>query len=257
MSNFQKYAEYYDLLYKDKDYQQESNFVVQLLREHAPQAQNLLELGCGTGRHAEHLIQAGYQVCGIERSPEMLSIARQRQQQLPPDAQAAFSIREGDLRTVRLEQKFDAVLALFHVISYQTLNEDLEAAFTTVQKHLKPDGIFLFDVWYGPAVLTNLPTVRVKRIESETIQVTRIADPVMYPNENLVDVNYHVFIRDKQNETVEELRERHTMRYLFKPETQLFLKNSRLRVIQTKEWMTNQEPSIETWSVYYLSNHNL
>ena len=255
MSNFQKYAEYYDLLYKDKDYQQESNFVVQLLREHAPQAQNLLELGCGTGRHAEHLIQAGYQVCGIERSPEMLSIARQRQQQLSPDAQAAFSIREGDLRTVRLEQKFDAVLALFHVISYQTLNEDLEAAFTTVQKHLKPDGIFLFDVWYGPAVLTNLPTVRVKRIESETIQVTRIADPVMYPNENLVDVNYHVFIRDKQNETVEELKETHTMRYLFKPEIDYLLKHAKLSLHDYAEWITNYQASSDTWGVYFVAKH--
>jgi len=255
MSNFQKYAEYYDLLYKDKDYQQESNFVVQLLREHAPQAQNLLELGCGTGRHAEHLIQAGYQVCGIERSPEMLSIARQRQQQLSPDAQAAFSIREGDLRTLRLGKKFDAVLALFHVISYQTLNEDLQEAFTTAQEHLKPGGIFLFDVWYGPAVLTNLPTVRVKRIENETIQVTRIAEPVMYPNQNCVDVNYHVFIKDKQSEKVDELRETHTMRYLFKPEIDCLIKQAKMSLNNYAEWITNCQASSDTWGVYIVAKH--
>lgn len=253
MSNFQKYAEYYDLLYKDKDYQQESDFVVQLLREHAAQAQNLLELGCGTGRHAEHLIQAGYQVCGIERSPEMLSIARQRQQQLSPDAQAAFSIREGDLRTVRLEQKFDAVLALFHVISYQTLNEDLEAAFTTVQKHLKPDGIFLFDVWYGPAVLSNLPQVRLKRFENSNLHITRIAEPVHYPNENRVDVKYDIFVKLIDQNIYDEIKEVHRMRYLFKPEIDAFLNRSSMKLKQYGEWMSDREIGLDTWGVYFVA----
>jgi hypothetical protein len=128
------------------------------------------------------------------------------------------------------------------------------AIFATVKKHLNPGGIFIFDVWYGPAVLSDRPSVRVKRLENESIQVTRIAEPLMYPNENLVDVNYDVFIADKTNGSVEKLQEKHTMRYLFKPELENYLSNFQLKIIDNKEWLTQKEPSFKTWGVYFIVN---
>jgi hypothetical protein len=65
----------------------------------------------------------------------------------------------------------DAVImsafTIFHVFSYQTTNGDLVAALTTAKEHLNPDGILIFDCWYGPAVLSNKPTIRVKTIEDD------------------------------------------------------------------------------------------
>ena len=151
-----------------------------------------------------------------------------------------------------LNQTFDVVLSLFHVISYQTTNDDLLATFETVKQHLKPGGIFIFDVWYGPAVLTERLTVRIKRLEDEEILVTRIAEPVMHPNENLVDVNYQVFIRDKSSKSVDELQETHRMRYLFKPEIDVILKEFNLAIIENREWMTNLKPGFNTWGVYFV-----
>jgi hypothetical protein len=80
---------------------------------------------------------------------------------------------------------------------------------TTIKSHLKPEGISIFDLWYGPTVLTNPPSVRIKRLENDSIQVTRIAEPVIYPNDNCVDVNYHIFIKDKNTEAIKELKEIH------------------------------------------------
>ena len=94
--------------------------------------------------------------------------------------------------------------------------------------------------------------MRVKRLEDELIQVTRIAEPVMYPNENLVDVNYHVFIKDKTSGTVDELRETHTMRYLFKSEIELLLSELQMQLIESQEWLTNQQPGFNTWGVYFI-----
>ncbi|TFG94431.1 class I SAM-dependent methyltransferase [Candidatus Thorarchaeota archaeon] len=54
-----------------------------------------LELACGTGRISLMLAQAEYEITGIELSPEMLVIARERQQQLPEDAQAGISFIHG------------------------------------------------------------------------------------------------------------------------------------------------------------------
>lgn len=257
MSRFGSYAQYYDLLYQDKDYQQEANFVIRLLQQYVPQARTILEVGCGTGRHAEYLLRAGYQVTGVERSSDMLALCRQRHSQLSPDQQANMTMIEGDLRDFRLEQSFDVVLALFHVISYQSTNEDLQAAFTTVAKHLKPGGIFIFDVWYGPAVLHQKTHLRVKRLKDDRktnhITITRIAEPILYPNDNIVDVNYQILVQDTDNQQYQEFYEVHRMRYLFNPEISIFLKQANLERLAYGEWMTSQPASLNTWGVYFVA----
>ncbi|HEY9709076.1 MAG TPA: class I SAM-dependent methyltransferase [Oculatellaceae cyanobacterium] len=252
MSVFGNYAHYYNLLYLDKDYAREAQFIHQLLQTHAPNTQSILELGCGTGTHAQLLAKQGYEVHGVDLSPEMLQQACDRLSQLPQELAARLSFSQGDIRKIQLDQQFDAIISLFHVISYQTTNEDLQAAFATAKAHLKPGGVFIFDCWYGPAVLSDHPTVRVKRLEDEEISIIRIAEPVMYPNQNLVDVNYQVFIKDKKTSAVEELQETHRMRYLFKPEIDLLLTNYQLEPIEYREWMSNREPGFDTWGVYFI-----
>ena len=139
------------------------------------------------------------------------------------------------------------------MISYQTTNEDLQAAFATARDHLKPGGVFIFDCWYGPAVLSERPSVRIKRLEDEKITVTRIAEPVMYPNESVVDVNYQVFIKEKNSDAIEELQETHRMRYLFQPEINLFLANSDFKLTDSREWMTGSLPGFNTWGVCFIA----
>lgn len=252
MSIFGSYARYYDLLYQDKDYQQEANFILQLLQTHAPQARSLLELGCGTGRHAEHLLQAGYSITGVERSPEMLAICQQRQAHLPSAKQSAITLVESDLRTVRLEQQFDVVLALFHVISYQSSNNDLQAAFATARKHLKPGGRLIFDVWYGPAVLSDRPVPRIKQVTADDCTITRFAQPTLYPNDNWVDVHYYIHIQDHVTQKCESLEETHRMRYLFRPELHWLLRTCNLEIIANGEWLTNQPMGFESWNTYFV-----
>jgi SAM-dependent methyltransferase len=252
VSVFGNYARYYDLLYRDKDYVGEAQFIHRLIQTHAPNAQNILELGCGTGNHAVLLAKEGYQIHGVDFSQEMLQKADSRLSQLPLDLGSKLKFYCGDIRQVRLNQTFDVVISLFHVISYQIANEDLLATFATVKEHLKPGGIFIFDVWYGPAVLSEPPTIRVKRLEDEKIFVTRIAEPVMHPNENLVDVNYQVFIRDKISNIVEELQETHHMRYLFKPEVELLLREFQMQIIAFCEWMSDRKAGFDTWGVCFI-----
>ena len=76
----------------------------------------------------------------------------------------------------------------------------------------------MFDFWYGPAVLSDPPVVRVKRLEDAATRVLRIAEPTMHFNENVAEVAYHVLVTDQASGQMEEIRERHSMRYLFEPE---------------------------------------
>jgi len=254
MNVFADYSEYYDLLYRDKDYGSESDFVVRVIEKHRPRTASILDLGCGTGNHDFLISQKGYEVCGVDLSSGMISRASKKRS-APQAAQLRISFNQGDIRTVRLGRTYDAVISLFHVMSYQTTDSDLQAAIATATQHMKKDGIFIFDCWYGPAVLTDRPSVRVKRLENEHIEVTRIAEPVLHPDRNLVDVNYHVFIKEKSTGSMRELKETHQMRYLFRPEIENMMRRAGLELVCMKAWLTDEEPGFNTWSVYFVGRY--
>ncbi len=245
---FDAYARYYDLLYRDKDYAGEAEYVASHIRKQAPQVKRILELGCGTGAHAEHLARMGYTVHGVDMSESMLARADARKSTLPPEVAARLSFGLGDARTVRTGETYDSVISLFHVMSYQITNADLEAVFETASVHLQPGGLFLFDFWYGPAVLTQLPEARVKRLEDEEIKVTRIAEPELHVNENVVDVNYTVLIEVKATKKVEQVRETHRMRYLFLPELLYFADAEIWTDFKSFGWMKLQELNQDDWA---------
>ena len=248
---FFDYANYYDLLYRDKDYKLETDYVTDLIRTFLPSARTILELGSGTGIHACLLAEKGFKVHGIERSSEMLSQSRAlaKEKNLGSEIVDFYG---GDIRELRLDKRFDIVISLFHVISYQTTNQDVTKAFKMARQHLNPGGLFIFDVWYGPAVLTEKPEVRIKRMEDEKVEVTRFAEPILHPNENLVDVNYHIFIRDRESGHVKELKEAHKMRYFFKTEIELLSYHVDFDLIHTEEWLTRADIDTTTWGVCFV-----
>jgi len=242
MTVFNEYARYYDLLYRDKDYRAEVEYVHGLIQKHAPGARSILNLGCGSGRHDRCLAELGYTVTGVDLSEEMLSAAKGA-------AVGNDSLRymSGDVRTVRLAETYDVVVSLFHVMSYQITNTDLKQAFATARAHLKPGGLFLFDCWYGPGVLSDRPTVRVKKLEDEAVSVIRYAEPVLHPNENVVDVNYRVEITNKQSGKTNGIRETHRMRYLFLPEIMEYLEGAGLQHSFSVRWLDDTAPDDMTW----------
>lgn len=260
MSVFGAYSHYYDLLYKDKDYAGEAAYVRSLIERYHPGARSVLDLGCGTGRHALLLAENGYRITGVDRSSDMLSAVNSQLSSASPElaarlasSGAAPTFVQGDVRSVRTGKKFDVVISLFHVMSYQTSNDDLKAALQTVKAHLSPGGVLIFDCWYGPTVLTERATARTRHLENDRIAVVRDAEPVLHPNQNCVDVNYRLLITDKQSGAVEELRETHTMRYLFSPEVELLLEASGLELRDSVEFMTNKPLGLDTWTAVFVA----
>lgn len=242
MSNsvFNNYSRYYDLLYRDKDYAAEVDYIDRLLKRHGTAGADLLEFGSGTGKHGRLLAQRGYLINGIERSEDMVAQAKQVN---------GFQCQVGDICTVKLGRTFDAVISLFHVISYQVSNEAVQAVFARAAEHLTSDGLFIFDVWYSPAVHAHRPSVRVKRLEGDGIRITRIAEPKIYPNDNRVDVNYQIIAEEQVSGEVEVLSESHPIRHFSLPELDLFAQMSGFERVASEEFLTGNTPSEKTWGV--------
>lgn len=239
-SVFNTYSRYYDLLYYDKDYAAEVEYIDRLLQRHGVTGSELLEFGSGTGKHGRLLAQRGYHVTGIERSADMVALAEQT---------GGFQCQVGDIATVKLGRTFDALLSLFHVISYQVCNEAVQAVFARAAEHLLPGCLFIFDVWYSPAVYAQRPSVRVKRLVGDGLHMTRIAEPQNYPNENRVNVNYQIFAQQQASNKMEILSESHPMRHFSLPELDLFAQMSGFERVGAEEFLTGNTPSEETWGV--------
>lgn len=248
MSQFSDlYSQYYDLLYQDKDYSAEVDYIDKLIKSYLKNPKNLLDMGCGTGKHAELFCEKGFFVYGVDKSENMLKIAENRRK----GKENRLLFIKSNISDLNLEQKFDVVVSLFHVLSYHNFNDDVIQFFKTVKKHLNSNGIFIFDFWYGPAVLTDLPTVRIKRLENENIKVTRIAEPYLNAQKNIVDVNYYLFIEDKKNKSIIETKEIHRMRYFFDTELELILEKLGFKILCKYEWMTNKNPDFNSWNVVW------
>lgn len=250
---FDLYAKYYDLLYKDKDYFGESEYINRLMEKFRPNSKSILDLGCGTGKHDIIFAENGYDVTGVELSENMMRKAKMNQEKNMQYLKLNF-IQE-DIRNLRLNRKFDVIFSLFHVMSYQTTNKDLRMTFATVKEHLKDDGIFIFDFWYGPAVLNERPERRVKVLEDEETRIERFAEPVLKINENTVEVKYEMYVENKIDRTKNEISESHNMRYLFIPEIKMYLNQLNMGVIHYEEWMTGSKLTDKSWSAVVLAGN--
>jgi SAM-dependent methyltransferase len=246
---FGRSARYYDSLYSDKDYAAEADYVDALIQRWAPGARSLLDLGCGTGRHAFEFARRGYTVFGVDRSAEMLVRAREQRARLPPGLGERLVFAHHDIRGLRLDRAFDCVAALFHVVSYQISNEDVLAAFAAAKAHLRENGLFVFDCWYGPGVFSDPPVRRTKVLRHGEQQLLRIAEPTMHINANLVDVSYQFVVEEGGRAAPSEFGETHRMRYFFAPELALALQMTGFKMAALSEWMSEREPDCQSWNV--------
>jgi 2-polyprenyl-3-methyl-5-hydroxy-6-metoxy-1,4-benzoquinol methylase len=104
MATFGNYSRYYNLLYKDKDYKGEAGFIYDLIQKYSPEAKNILDFGCGTGRHDFPLAEKGYAITGVDMSEEMIAVARQTTEQVSTTKGILPSFHNGDIRTFRVDK---------------------------------------------------------------------------------------------------------------------------------------------------------
>lgn len=237
------YAATYDGVYADKDYVAESDLLENLFGAHAQgRIKSILDLGCGTGRHAVELAARNYDVVGLDRSPGMLAQARSRAVERSLDVDFV----SGDLREIRLEREFDAVLMMFAVLGYQLTDDDVDASLRTVRHHLTSGGLFVFDVWFGPAVVATGLERRERELVIEGKTWRRVSSGVQRTAAPLVDVD--IRLESLSDESVVE--ETHTVRHFDRHDLGRHLHAAQLELVGLHPaGDPSREPDEETWNV--------
>ncbi len=106
----------------------------------------VLELGCGTGRVAIPITQAGVEVVGVDYSEAMLAVANRKARQIGVDP-AAMNLVHGDMRDFELNQKFDLAIIPFRGFLALLSVEDEVRALARIREHLTPGGRLVFNVF--------------------------------------------------------------------------------------------------------------
>ena len=236
---FQKSAEFYSIIYQNKDYQSESEYLYALLKDKNLKTKgSLLDIGCGTGGYIPWHLKNNMEVTGLDISGEMLSIARFKF----PD----LEFFKGDLCLLEIPKKFDFAFMMFHVIDYQTTNEKLIFSFKNIAKHLAKGGILLFDFWHGPAIENDPPIKVEKEFEKGKLKVVRKTTPSMDINKHLVNVcfDYSVF---ENGAPMATFQENHLLRYLFVDELTALLSQAGFEICLCNGWLKNIAISNKDW----------
>ena len=135
---YERFAAVYDALYSFKNYEEESQKLIEIVQRANPQAKTLLDVACGTGAHLQFL-KDRFECAGIDLSEDQIHVARQRLPGVP--------LSVGDMRTFDLGKKFDVVTCLFGAVGYMQTLFELEEAIRNMAKHLAPNGVLIVEPW--------------------------------------------------------------------------------------------------------------
>lgn len=244
-----RYAELYDLVYREKEYGRECDVLEALFARHAlGPVVSIVDLGCGTGAHALELARRGYRVVGVDRAEAMLAVARVKA--VATGLERSVRFESGDLRSYRSAAPADAALMMFAVLGYLTTDDDLACALEGVAAGLRRGGLFVFDVWYGPAV-ARLGPGRTERdlVAPDGRALRRVASGRLDRAARLCSVTIAIERADDPG-APRESEELHTMRCFERDELERLLARAGLDLLALTAFPSLDEaPSAASWNV--------
>ncbi len=157
-------AGYYDKIYSNKPYAEESARLAEILRDEGiADGSRLLEAACGTGAFLEHL-RRWFSCQGFDLSEAMLEVAREKLPGLP--------LFRADMRDFEVDEPFDALLCLFSSIGYMQDDDELRGSFSAFRSALRPGGLLLIEPWIAPKAFRP-GTAHMSTFEDENLKLCR------------------------------------------------------------------------------------
>jgi ubiquinone/menaquinone biosynthesis C-methylase UbiE len=238
------HAAHYDLVYAQKPYDREAAFVAdQLAQEIGAGPWKLMDVACGTGRHALEFAELGHEVTGVDYSPDLLELAHR-------NAGDRVRLLEQDMRELEVDGgPFDAVTCLFDSIGYPLTNEGIVAALVSMRSHLKPDGALAVEFLHAPAMLAGATPTRVRRWDTpDGDRLVRISETSLDPVAQVMRVSYEVFLLG--DDTYRTSTETQSNRFFGIEEMRALMEAAGLRVARfVPAYEPGAEVTGDTWHI--------
>lgn len=199
--SYNGFAYIYDKLTDDVEYEKRADYTENIFKKHMKTKPELVcDLACGTGTLCRILSKRGYDMIGIDSSPDMLNVARDKS-----DSEKILYLNQ-DITSFELYGTVDAITCMLDSVNYLTEDGDIEDLLALVKNYLNPDGIFIFDI--------NSP-YKFENIFSDNIYTYEL-DNIFYTWENNFDGEFcdfylNFFVKDESGK-YDRITEIHTER---------------------------------------------
>ena len=161
---------YYHVLYKNRDDNEAEKFITNITNHlQLPKKSRLLDLACGKGRHSVTLHKLGYDVVGVDLSPNSINAATQYSKDL-------LEFRVHDMREAMSNEKFDGILNLFTSFGYFDSMEDNRRVIQAMYTMLREKGVLVIDFMNATNVINSLVLKEVKVVDNITFNIQRKFD---------------------------------------------------------------------------------
>lgn len=248
---FNKFAVYYDQIYSDKSYTKEVNFITKNFKKYSKKnIKNILDVGCGTGSHSVLLAKKGFSITGIDKSKEALDIARRKFDS--NNQKGKFLIK--DFKNFQIKPKVDACISLFCSICYLENLDDLEKTLKSINQSLKKDGLFIFDIWNGNAVVNQGPSIKEKKIKNKDLEIVRIASPKIDYSRQVCEISYDCTIF-KNKKIIDNFTEIHPIRYHFLDDLVWIIEKNGFKMLKTTGLSSTPKGKsyLKEWYLYVIA----
>lgn len=245
MASYESFAQVYDTFMDNIPYEEWEEYLSGLLADRGIRDGLVLELGCGTGTMTELLARRGYDMIGVDNSPEMLEAALEKREKSGYDILYLLQ----DMCGFELYGTVRAVVSVCDSINYVLEEEDLLQVFRLVNNYLDPGGYFIFDMntEYKYREILGETTIAENREEGSFIW------------ENYYDVeeklnNYELtlFLPD-ENGLYRKYEEEHVQRAYDLRRVCELLEKAGLWVEAVYDAFTGNEPEAESERVYFIA----
>jgi len=219
---FTSSAKFYDALYRSKDYAGASQRVRALIQQHNPNAETLLDVGCGTGKHLE-VLRGHYQSEGLDLNSDLLQIAAER---CP-----GVLLHQANMIDFSLDRKFDVIICLYSSIAYVKTIDNLQRTMANLARHLQPGGVVIVEPWFSPERYWT------GRITTHFVDDPELKIASMYTNdppENQISIlNIHYLVGTPAG--IDRFEERHELGLFTDKEYMSAFEKVNLNVIRDEE----------------------
>lgn len=181
------YTPYYDILFKDKDYQKDVLRYIDCLGDQYDKGSSILEIGCGTGGHTAVLASYFDQVYAHDIDDQMIERA------IAKNTQSNVHFIPGSLDKADCLKNLKSACAFFNVINYILTPDDLETFFRNILSRLNSGDSFIFDMWHGEKMLTK-PYYEEERIHhTQEIKIRQIIQTTVNQMNKIVNMKYVLY----------------------------------------------------------------
>lgn len=245
MEAYSEFANVYDIFMEDTPYEEWYKFIEVCVKEQGLAIQSVCELGCGTGQMTMLFAKSGCDVIGIDYSPEMLMVAQDR----AFEEEVSILYLMQDMSEFEINREVDLICSCCDSINYLLEEDEVKSTFERVEKHLAPNGLFIFDMntpYKYKEVLGN------QIFADQTDEAAYIWENFYDEEEEINEYEVSFFIKDEEGK-YERTVENHYQRAYSKEYICLLLEEAGLEVIHMYDNYSRENVNDKTQRITYVA----